>query len=340
MLNTKLNTKLPTIGVISTGGTLTTLSGIGELDLFEYTATGTRLNADEMLAKFPQATNIANIVPIQFDTLPSTAVSFPHWKKLVLMIESFLNTTPSPSGVVILHGTATLEETAYALSLTLRTDVPVVLTGAQRPASALSSDAGMNIYNAVRIASNPNARGMGVLVCLNDEIHAAREVTKTSTARLQTFQSPDFGALGHADGDRISFYRKPLRRHNPDTEFDLHNVSELPRVEIAYHYAGSDGIATRAFIQAGSKGIVGAAFAPGLLSPEENIAMKEAVAAGVKVVISSRAGSGRTFGPSKIVDAGFIRADNLNPQKARILLALALTKTQDSVEIQHIFDTY
>lgn len=335
-----LNSSLPTIAVISTGGTLTTISANGELDLYEYTATGKRLNADEMLQKFPQAKTVANIVPIQFDTLPSTAVSFPHWKKLVLTIEKFLRETKGPCGVVILHGTATIEETAYALSLTLRTDVPVVITGAQRPASALSSDAGLNIYNAVRVAASPQARGMGVLVCLNDEIQAAREVTKSSNSRLQTFRSPDFGALGHADGDRVVFYRKSLRRHNPDVEFDIRDLDALPRVEISYHYAGSDGLATRAFIQAGAQGIVGAAFAPGLLSPEENIAMKEAVAAGVKVVISSRAGSGRTFGPSKIVDAGYIRADNLNPQKARILLALALTKTKDSAEIQRMFEQY
>jgi L-asparaginase len=335
-----LNSSLPTIALISTGGTLTTISANGELDLFEYTATGKRLNADEMLQKFPQSKTVANIVPIQFDTLPSTAVSYPHWKKLVLTIEEFLRNTKGPCGVVILHGTATIEETAYALSLTLRTDVPVVITGAQRPASALSTDAGLNIFNAVRVAASPQAHGMGVLVCLNDEIQAAREVTKTSNSRLQTFRSPDFGALGHADGDRVVFYRKSLRRHNPDVEFDIRTLEALPRVEIAYHYAGSDGIATRAFIQAGAQGIVGAAFAPGLLSPDENIAMKEAVAAGVKVVISSRAGSGRTFGPSKIVDAGFIRADNLNPQKARILLALALTKTNDSAEIQRMFEQY
>lgn len=335
-----MNSSLPTIALISTGGTLTTISANGELDLFEYTATGKRLNADEMLQKFPQSKTVANIVPIQFDTLPSTAVSYPHWKKLVLTIEEFLRNTKGPCGVVILHGTATIEETAYALSLTLRTDVPVVITGAQRPASALSTDAGLNIFNAVRVATSPQAHGMGVLVCLNDEIQAAREVTKTSNSRLQTFRSPDFGALGHADGDRVVFYRKSLRRHNPDVEFDIRTLEALPRVEIAYHYAGSDGVATRAFIQAGAQGIVGAAFAPGLLSPDENIAMKEAVAAGVKVVISSRAGSGRTFGPSKIVDAGFIRADNLNPQKARILLALALTKTNDSAEIQRMFEQY
>jgi len=335
-----MSNTLPTIALISTGGTLTTLSANGELDLFEYTATGTRLNANEMLDKFPQAQSIANIIPVQFDTLPSTAVSFPHWKKLALMIDEFVRTTPQLSGVVILHGTATLEETAYALSLTLHDDIPVVITGAQRPASALSSDAGRNIFNAVRVAASPEARGMGVLFCLNDEIHAAREVTKTSTARLQTFKSPDVGVLGHADGDRIVFYRKSLRRHNPDTEFDISHLAELPRVEIAYHYAGSDGLATRAFIHAGAKGIIGAAFAPGLMSPEENVAMKEAVAAGVKVVMSSRAGSGRTFGPSKIIDAGFLRADNLNPQKARILLAFALTKTNDSAEIQRMFDQY
>ena len=333
-------TTKPTIAMISTGGTLTTISANGELDLYEYTATGTRLNATEMLEKFPQAKTIANVIPVQFDTLPSTAVSFLHWKKLALMIDQLMVTTPDLQGIVILHGTATIEETAYALSLTLKTDLPVVITGAQRPASALSSDAGLNIFNAVRIAATPEARGLGVLVCLNDEINAAREVSKTSTARLQTFRSPDFGVLGHADGDRVVFYRKSLRRHNPDTEFDIRTLDALPRVEIAYHYAGSDGMATRAFIQGGAKGIIGAALAPGLLSPEENIALNEAVVGGIKVVVSSRVGSGRTFGPSKIVQAGFLRADNLNPQKARILLALALTKTTDSKEIQRMFDQY
>ena len=233
-----------------------------------------------------------------------------------------------------------MEETAYALNLTAKVKVPIVVVGAQRPASALSTDAGLNLVNAVRTAACPEARGMGVLVCLNDEIQAAREVTKTSTARLQTFRSPDFGVLGQADGDSINFYRKPLRRGAPDTEFDIRTLDALPRVDIAYSYAGNDGAATRAFIAAGAKGIVAAAFAPGMLAPVEMEAMKAAVAAGVVVVISSRAGSGRTFASSKIVSAGFINADNLTPQKARILLALALTKTSDPTAIKKMFAMY
>ena len=333
-------TTKPKIALISTGGTITSLSILGELDVFEYSSTGTRLDAHGMLDKFPQAKTVANIIPVAFDTLLSTAVSFPHWKKLAEVIDQLVNKHADLTGIVILHGTSSMEETAYALNLGLKTDIPVVLTGAQRPASALSTDAGMNIYNAVRLAAYPGARNLGVMICLNDEIQSAREVTKTSNGRLQTFRSPDFGALGHVDGDRIAIYRSPTRRRTPDTEFDLREINQLPRVDIAYSYAGGDGVAIQAFIQAGAKGLVGAAFAPGLLSPQEFIAMESAVKEGVAVAISSRAGSGRTFAPSKMREAGFIQADNLTPQKARILLAMALTKTQDRVKIQHIFDTY
>lgn len=333
-------TTQPKVALISTGGTITSLSILGELDMFEYSSTGTRLDAHGMLEKFPQSKTIANVIPVAFDTLLSTAVSFPQWKKLAEVIVSLTSEHPDLAGVVILHGTSSMEETAYALHLSLKTEIPVVLTGSQRPASALSSDAGLNIFNAVRVAACPDARNLGVLVCLNDEIHSAREVTKTSNGRLQTFRAPDFGVLGHVDGDRVVFYRKPTRRHAPDTEFDMAAISELPRVDISYSYAGSDGIAIKTFVDAGARGIIGAAFAPGLLSPEEFTAMEAAVQRGVVVVLSSRAGSGRTFGPSKVRAAGFLQADNLTPQKARILLAMALTKTRDLVHIQHMFDTY
>ena len=171
----------------------------------------------------------------------------------------------------------------------------MVLVGAQRPSSALSTDAGLNLVNAIRVAASPEARGMGVLVVLNDEIQAAREVTKTSTLRLQTFRTADFGVLGHADGDAVAFYRRPLRRCAPDTEFDIRALDALPRVDIAYAYAGGDGTAVRAFIAAGAKGIVSAGFAPGFAPPGDFEALKEAVAQGVVVVQSTRAGSGRTF---------------------------------------------
>ncbi len=333
-------TKKPKVALISTGGTITSLSILGELDVFEYSSTGTRLDAHGMLEKFPQAKSVADVIPVAFDTLLSTAVSFPHWKKLAEVIAQLTVEHSDLAGVVILHGTSSLEETAYALNLGLKTDIPVVLTGAQRPASALSTDAGMNIFNAVRLAACPEARDLGVLVCLNDEIQSAREVTKTSNGRLQTFRSPDFGALGHVDGDRIVIYRSPTRRCTPDTEFDLREIEHLPRVDIAYSYAGGDGVAVQAFIQAGAKGLVGAAFAPGLLSPEEFTAMESAVKQVLTVAISSRAGSGRTFAPSKMREAGFIQADNLTPQKTRILLAMALTQTKDRADIQRMFDTY
>lgn len=332
--------KKPKIALISTGGTITSMSTVGELDVFEYSSTGLRLDANQMLEKFHHCKTVADVIAVPFDTLLSTAVSFPEWKRLAQTITDLQVQHPDLSGVVILHGTSSMEETAYALSLTLKTDLPVVLTGAQRPASALSSDAGLNIFNAVRIASAPEAREMGVLISLNDEIHAAREVTKNSNGRLQTFISPDFGALGHADGDRVVFYRKPMRRHNPSTEFDILSMDTLPRVDIAYSYAGDDGVAIKAFMQAGAKGIVAAAFAPGLLNPQEDVAMRDAIQRGVKVVISSRAGSGRTFAPSKSRAAGYIQAENLNPQKARILLALALTVTEDRDQIQRIFEQY
>ena len=200
---------------------------------------------------------------------------------------------PDLAGIVIGHGTATLEETAWVLNLVLKVAVPVVLIGSQRPASGLSTDAAINLLNGVRTAASPDSRGRGVLVLLNDEIQAAREVTKTSNWRMQTFRTPDFGILGHADADRIAYYRRPERRHMPDTEFDIAGLDALPRVDIAYAYAGSDGSAMRAFIAAGARGLVSAGFAPGMPPAADLAAMTEAVRQGIVVVQSSRAGSGR-----------------------------------------------
>jgi L-asparaginase len=330
----------PKVAVIGTGGTITAISGTGPLDMFEYTSTGHMLEADQLVARYPEVNEVAEVIPIRFKAVPSSAISFPEWKALVLASEKAVADHPGLAGIVILHGTATLEETAYALSLTAKVQVPIVIVGAQRPASALSSDAGLNLVNAVRTAASPDARGLGVLVCLNDEIQAAREVTKTSTGRLHTFRSPDFGVLGQADGDRVSFYRRPLRRVAPDTEFDIRTLEALPRVDITYAYTGGDGAATRAFMAAGAKGIVAAAFAPGMLPPTEFEALKSAIAAGVVVVLATRVGSGRAFASSKLRDAGLIAADNLNPQKARILLALALTRTSDPDRIREFYATY
>jgi L-asparaginase len=280
------------------------------------------------------------VLPIPFRAIPSTQLAWPEWKELLGHCHKLAAEDPKLAGIVITHGTASLEETAYFLSLTLKISIPVVLVGAQRPASALSGDGPMNIVNAIRVAADPGARGLGALVLLNDEIQAARDVTKTSTLRMQTFRTADFGALGHADGDMIAWYRKPIRKIAPDTEFDVRGMDALPRVDIAYCYAGADGAAIDAFVAAGAKGIVTAGFAPGYITPAMVKAGEAAVAAGVKVVLSSRAGSGRTFRTQRGDKSGFMSADNLTPQKARILLSLALTKGLDDDGIRRVFATY
>jgi L-asparaginase len=329
----------PHVAIIGTGGTIASL-GAGPLDLQDYGANETMLHVDELVARFPDVHEVADILPVRFEAIPSTQVFFREWKGLVLRIEALVQEHPTLAGIVVTHGTASLEETAYFLNLTLHVDLPVVLVGSQRPASALSTDAGMNLLNAVRTAAAPASRGLGVLVVLNDEIHAAREVTKTATYRLHTFRSPDFGVLGHADGDAIAYYRQPIRRRAPQTEFAIHTLDVLPRVDIAYTYAGSDGTAVRAFLAAGAHGIVSAGFAPGFCGPGDLEPLAEAVQQGIVVVQSTRAGSGRTFKSTRLAQHGFLIADNLNPQKARILLALALTITREPTEIARMFAEY
>jgi L-asparaginase len=329
----------PRVAIIGTGGTIASV-GKGPLDLLDYGANETMLHVDELIARFPEVHEVVEVLPIRFEAMPSPKVYFPEWKALVTRIETLVQEQENLAGIVVTHGTASLEETAYFLNLTLHINIPVVVVGSQRPATALSTDAGMNLVNAVRTAAAADSRGLGVLVLLNDEIHAAREVTKTSTYRLQTFRTPDFGVLGHADGDTIAYYRRPMRRRAPDTEFNIQALEALPRVDIVYAYTGADGTAVRAFIEAGAQGIVSAGFAPGFCGPGDLEALEEAVRRGVVVVQSTRAGSGRTFKSSRLTRSGFLIADNLNPQKARLLLALALTVTRDQAEIARIFAEY
>ena len=229
------------VALIGTGGTISSI-GRDSLDVWEYMDTARKAEPDELLQRFPEVPAAAEIVPVRFRAVGSTAIGPADWLALVTTVHEALAVQAPLDGVVITHGTATLEETAYFLNLTLKTDAPVVVVGAQRPATGLSSDAAMNLLNAVRVAGSPAARGLGVLVLLNDEIQAAREVTKTSTSRLETFRSHDLGMLGYADPDgRVAIYRRPSRRHAPNTEFDVRGRAELPRVDIAASYAGADG---------------------------------------------------------------------------------------------------
>lgn len=329
----------PKVAVIGTGGTIASI-GKGPLDILDYGANETMLEVDKIIELFPEVHEVADVIAVPFRAIPSPAMGFAEWRELVLKIEWLAVEHPDLAGIVVTHGTASLEETAYVLHLTVKADLPVVVVGSQRPASALSTDAGFNLVNGIRTAASPEARGLGVLTLLNDEIQCAREVTKTSTFRMHTFRSPDYGCLGHADGDAVVFYRKPTRRHAPDTEFDLRGLDALPRVDIVYAYCGSDGTAAKAFVEAGALGIVSAGFAPGFCGPGDEPVLKDAAQKGIIVVQSTRAGSGRTFRGTKLTEAGFLVADNLNPQKARLLLSLALTRTRDPSEVERMFRTY
>ncbi|ACA16762.1 Asparaginase [Methylobacterium sp. 4-46] len=332
-------TRRPKVAFIGTGGTLSSV-GRDSLDLLDYTATEQRLEADAILDAVPEARAVAEVIPVRFRAVTSPGIGFAEWRDLVRLCEDQVAAHPDLAGIVIGHGTATLEETAYALSLTLTVDVPVVVVGSQRPISGLSSDAPLNLVNAIRTAASPQSRGRGVLVVLNDEIQAAREVTKTSVARLQTFRTADFGILGQVDGPSVTYYRRAERRHAPGTQFDIRALPALPRVDIAYAYADADGTAVRAFVAAGASGLVSAGLAPGMTPPAEADALAAAARAGVLVVQSTRAGSGVVPLSSRLRERGILSADNLTPQKARILLALALTLTRDPGAVAEIFATY
>jgi len=328
------------VALIGTGGTISSM-GRDSLDVWEYMDTGHKIGPDDLVARYPEMSRIVDVVPLPYRAVGSSFIGPKDWLSLAETIHAAAAREPALAGAVITHGTATLEETAYFLNLAIRVDLTVVIVGAQRPASGLSSDAGMNLVGAVRVAAAPEARGLGVLVVLNDEIQAAREVTKTSTLRLETFRSADVGMLGYADPDgRVAIYRRPARRHAPGTEFDVSGRLDLPRVDIAYSYADADRTAIDAFVAAGARGIVSASLAPGMTTAVEQTALVEARRRGVLVVLSSRAGSGRVLPRAVLRERGFVVADNLLPQKARILAMLALTRTEDPVEVQRMFDQY
>jgi L-asparaginase len=334
-----MNANLPRISVIGTGGTISSL-GASSLDVLDYPDFGQKLSCEALLERFPEARLVADPITLTFRQVGSTEIGPNEWLELRALMHRIARDDPAIAGFVIPHGTATLEETAFFLNLTLAVAQPVVLVGAQRPASALGSDAGMNLVNALRVAGSMEARGKGVLVVLNDEIHAARDVVKTSTYRLQTFRSLDFGALGHVDGDGAHFYRSPSRTHMPDTQFAASDLGALPRVDIVYSYAGADGALVDAAVAVGARGIISAGFAPGSPTPPQRAAFERAAKSGVVVVQCSRAASGRVAPRRRLRESGIVAGEDLSPQKARILLMLALSATSDIGAIQQAFSTY
>lgn len=327
----------PKIALVTTGGTIGS-KGKDSLDTFDYGANGERYGPKELLELFPEAATVADVTPVDFGRVSSSAIGPETWLQLLAKIE---DVAKSHDGVVITHGTASLEETAYFLHLTHKSDKTVVVIGAQRPSSGFATDGGINLRNGLQVAASQDCKGMGVLTLLNNEIQCAREVTKTSTYRLQTFRAPDMGMLGHADPDnRIAVYRKPTRRHAPETEFNMAGRDSLPRVDIIYSYAGAEGDHVTASIAGGAKAIVVATMPPGTPAPEQKKALQDANASGIPVIFSSRAGSGRVLDRSEYYNQGWISADNLNPQKARILAMVGLTISKEPEELRRIFAEY
>ena len=330
----------PRVYLVGTGGSISFV-GRTRTDYTNYSYDGKHLTIEEMLARVPETKGFAEVRAEQFVNLGSTDVTPEHWLGLAKRINQIFREDADAAGVAVTHGTATLEETAYFLNLTVKSSKPVVVTGAMRPPTGLGTDSDVNLIDCIRVAAAPQSAGRGVLTVLNNQIQAARDVTKTNSYRLETFQAPDFGFLGYADSDeKVVFYRHPDRAHTVDSEFDIEGVDRLPRVDIAPAYAGADGLVIKALVQAGVDGIVAAGLGSGGSPPPFMAALKESSDAGMPVVIATQTGSGRVMQTRRYTEDGYIVADNLTPKKARILLMLALTKTHDPAEIQRMMLTY
>jgi L-asparaginase len=315
----------PQIRIIATGGTIAN-------------SPDGRMSVDSVLEQVPGIGAVADIEIRDYIRIGSSEITIQNWIDIANVIMEELHEHPETDGIVVTHGSNTSEETAYFLNLVLDTAVPVVIVGAQRQRTTLSEDGSRNLYDAVRVAGHPNASGHGVLLVVNETIHAARDVTKTLSYRTETWNSGDLGALGLADIDRIRFYRTPLTRHTVNSELHIDGMKSadaIPRVDIVYTYADAGPELVEAAVAAGAKGIVVAGFPTGSPNPALGKALTTAEEQGVAVVMSHRGGRGRVQ-----TTRPFISADNLTPQKARILLMLALAHGAAAQELEDIFQSY
>lgn len=332
---------LPLVWVLSTGGTISAKGG-SSTSLIEYKP-GSFLG-EELVAAVPEIKEVATVRAEQITNVGSPDLSIENWLTLANRINEIFSADPQVAGIVITHGTNTMEETAYFLNLTVKFDRPVVLVGAQRPPTAISADGPLNLLNAIRTATAPEARGKGVLIVMNEEINAARDVTKTNTYRVETFRAPELGYLGYVDGDKVAFYRASTKRHTVNSEFDVSGMTELPAVDIVYSYVQPNTAMIEALLASRVKGIIFAGTGAGLISKFEKAALKpvlESPADSRPVFVrSTRTGNGRVVSRKEYDAMGMIPADTLNPQKARILLMLALTRTRELDEIRRMFSEY
>ena len=332
----------PRVRLIATGGTISNREG-------------GRLTHEDLVRSIPKLARYAKVESEQFANVASSQLTLEQWLQLARRINGLFAADAGLAGVVVTSGTDTLEETAYFLNLTVRDRRPVVLVGSMRNPSTLGYEGAANLLAGFRVAADPASRGRGVLVVLNDEINAAREVTKTDALRLHTFQTRGYGMLGVVDSDRVVYYRDPVKRHTAGSEFDVSSVEALPRVDVLMVYQGAPADLIRAAVDQGAQGIVMATAGAGATSGTQPDGIRYAASKGVFVVISTRTGGGRIpaarspggGGRPKEDDAAaearrrfVLGSEDLAPVKARILLMVALAKTADPAEIRRIFSEY
>ncbi|HEU0253840.1 MAG TPA: type II asparaginase [Pyrinomonadaceae bacterium] len=323
--------------ILATGGTIAGAAATGTQSGYQSGA----VTIDAMIAAVPGIRDLANIKGEQISNVGSQDMSFDIMLTLAKRINE-LGAKNDVDGIVITHGTDTMEETAFFLNLVVKTEKPVVMVGSMRPSTAVSADGPLNLYNAVGVAVDPAAKGRGVLVVMNDWIHAAHSLTKTSTTAIQTFMSPLRGVVGVSAYGKNDFYNTPHWKHTTGTEFNVANVSKLPRVDVVFACADMPPDLIDASVANGAKGIVIAGVGNGNMNKASLEAAARAAKKGVIVVRSSRVVTGNVGRNVEVNDdeLGFVASDELNPQKARILLSLALLKPRSTAEIQSLFSAY
>ncbi|EOG7050860.1 TPA: type II asparaginase [Campylobacter jejuni] len=324
------------IAILGTGGTI---AGFIDSTIATTGYTAGAIDIDVLIKAVPQIRDLADISWEQIANIDSSNMCDEIWLRLAKKIAKLF--AEGIDGVVITHGTDTMEETAYFLNLTIKSDKPVVLVGAMRPSTAISADGPKNLYNAVALVANKEAKNKGVMVAINDKILSARGVVKTHSLNVDTFSSPDFGDLGYIVDGKVFFYNNVTKAHTKNAPFDVSKLTSLPKVDILYSYSNDgSGVAAKALFEHGTKGIVVAGSGAGSIHKNQKDVLKELLKKGLKVVVSSRVVAGCVAVSDSDEKLGFISAEDLNPQKARVLLILALTKTSDPKKIQEYFLKY
>ncbi|AOH51128.1 type II asparaginase [Campylobacter jejuni subsp. jejuni] len=324
------------IAILGTGGTI---AGFIDSTIATTGYTAGAIDIDVLIKAVPQIRDLADISWEQIANIDSSNMCDEIWLRLAKKIAKLF--AEGIDGVVITHGTDTMEETAYFLNLTIKSDKPVVLVGAMRPSTAISADGPKNLYNAVALVANKEAKNKGVMVAMNDKILSARGVVKTHSLNVDAFSSPDFGDLGYIVDGKVFFYNNVTKAHAKNAPFDVSKLTSLPKVDILYSYSNDgSGVAAKALFEHGTKGIVVAGSGAGSIHKNQKDVLKELLKKGLKVVVSSRVVAGCVAVSDSDEKLGFISAEDLNPQKARVLLILALTKTSDPKKIQEYFLKY